>query len=104
MQKGMQERTQDDETGTAAAPRERVRPVIDRNRCEGKAECVKICPEDVFEVRRIDDADFAELGFFGKMKSRAHKRMTAYTPRADACATCGLCVTACPEDAIRLER
>ena len=79
-------------------------PVIDRSRCEGKRECVKVCPYDVFEVRRIDDADFAKLSMLGKLKSIAHRRQTAYTPRADACRACGLCVTACPEDAIKLRR
>jgi 4Fe-4S ferredoxin len=87
------------DTLTAKEP---VSPVIDRNRCEGKDECVKVCPEDVFEVRTIDDADFAALSFFGKLKSRAHGRKTAYTPNASACQACGLCVTACPEDAIKL--
>lgn len=52
----------------------------------------------------MDDADFAALGFFGKLKSRAHKRMTAYTPNADRCQACGLCVKACPEKAITLAR
>jgi NAD-dependent dihydropyrimidine dehydrogenase PreA subunit len=28
--------------------------------------------------------------------------MTAYTVRADQCHECGLCVAACPEDAIAL--
>ncbi len=77
-------------------------PVIDRARCEGKRDCVAVCPYDVFEVRRIDDADFAKLGFLAKLKSRAHRRQTAYTPRADACQACGLCVVACPEGAIEL--
>jgi NAD-dependent dihydropyrimidine dehydrogenase PreA subunit len=86
----------------ASPPRQPVSPVIDRNRCEGKADCVKVCPEDVFEVRTIDDADFVRLSFFGKLKSRAHGKKTAYTPNADACASCGLCVTACPERAIKL--
>ncbi len=81
-----------------------LRPVVDRGKCEGKRECVKVCPYDVFEVRRIDDADFAVLGVLGKIKSIAHRRQTAYTPRASACHACGLCVTACPEKAIRLER
>jgi NAD-dependent dihydropyrimidine dehydrogenase PreA subunit len=77
-------------------------PVIDRAKCEGKSDCVDVCPYDVFEVRRIDDADFAELGVLAKLKSMAHGRKTAYTPRASACQACGLCVAACPEKAIKL--
>jgi NAD-dependent dihydropyrimidine dehydrogenase PreA subunit len=84
------------------APPAKYAPVIDRNKCEGKADCVAVCPYNVFEVRRIDDADFDALGFLGKLKSRAHGRKTAYTPNADACQACGLCVVACPEDAITL--
>jgi NAD-dependent dihydropyrimidine dehydrogenase PreA subunit len=79
-------------------------PVIDRARCEGKADCVEVCPYHVFEVRRMDDADFAALGWLGKLKSIAHGRKTAYTPQASACQACGKCVTACPEDAIKLAR
>jgi NAD-dependent dihydropyrimidine dehydrogenase PreA subunit len=79
-------------------------PAVDRSRCEGKRDCVEVCPYGVFEVRRIDDADFARLSFVGRLKSRAHQRQTAYTPAADACRACGLCVVACPEDAITLVR
>ena len=79
-------------------------PIVDRAKCEGKRECVAVCPYDVFEVRRIDDTDYAKLGLLAKLKSRAHGRQTAYTPRADACQACGKCVTACPEKAIRLMR
>jgi len=79
------------------------RPSIDRAGCEGKGDCVEVCPFDVFEVRRIDDADFSALSFFERWKSRAHGRKTAYTPRASACQACGLCVVACPETAISLE-
>jgi len=77
-------------------------PVVDHGRCEAKHDCVDVCPNDVFEVRRIDDADYAELGLLTKWKVRAHGRLTAYTPRADACRACGLCVVACPEHAITL--
>jgi NAD-dependent dihydropyrimidine dehydrogenase PreA subunit len=80
----------------------KLRPVVDRARCEGKRDCVAVCPYQVFEVRRIDDADFARLSILGRLKSLAHRRQSAYTPRADACQACGLCVTACPEKAIRL--
>jgi NAD-dependent dihydropyrimidine dehydrogenase PreA subunit len=79
-------------------------PQVDRSRCEGKADCVEVCPYDVFEVRRMDDADFAQLGLLGKLKSVAHRRQTAYSPRASACQACGKCVAACPEKAIKLAR
>lgn len=78
------------------------KPSVDRAKCEGKRDCVEVCPYNVFEVRRIDDADFAALGFLAQIKSRVHGRLTAYTPHADQCKACGLCVVACPEKAIRL--
>ena len=77
-------------------------PRVDRARCEGKAECVAVCPYAVFDVRRIDDADFRALSWLARLKSLAHKRQTAYTPRAADCRACGLCVVACPEKAITL--
>jgi 4Fe-4S ferredoxin len=79
-------------------------PVVDRAKCEGKAECVEVCPFHVFELRRIDDGDFAQLGVFAKIKSIAHGRKTAYTPSASACEACGKCVAACPEKAVKLAR
>jgi 4Fe-4S ferredoxin len=77
-------------------------PIIDRNACEGKRDCVEVCPYDVFEVRQISDQDFEQLSFMGKLKSRVHGRLTAYTPNAVQCRACGLCVVACPEKAITL--
>lgn len=77
-------------------------PIINRAKCEGKSDCVDVCPYDVFEVRRMDNTDFAKLGLLGKLKSMAHGRKTAYAPRASACQSCGLCVVACPEKAIEL--
>lgn len=78
------------------------RPLVDRARCEAKADCVAVCPYDVFEVRPIAAGDFAELSWLGKLKSVAHGRRSAYEVHRDRCRACGLCVVACPERAIRL--
>ena len=77
-------------------------PVVDRRRCEGKGDCVEVCPYGVFEVGRLDDAEFARLSVLGKLKSLAHRRKTARMPNLDACRACGMCIVACPEDALTL--
>jgi NAD-dependent dihydropyrimidine dehydrogenase PreA subunit len=86
------------------APAATFVPRVDRSLCEGKSDCVTVCPYGVFEVTRMADADFETLSFFARLKSRAHGRLTAYTPGADQCRACGLCVAACPESAITLVR
>jgi len=63
---------------------------------------VAVCPYDVFAVGRLDDQTFSSMPLLVKLKLVAHGRKTAYTPGADACQACGLCVSACPERAIRL--
>ncbi len=77
-------------------------PEVDARRCEGKGDCVAVCPYDVFEVGRMDDRAFEAMPRLLKLKIWMHGRKTAHTPRADACRACGLCVVACPERAIRL--
>lgn len=77
-------------------------PVVDRARCEAKAECVEVCPYNIFKVGPINPDDFNKLSFLGRLKSRAHGKLTAYTPNAADCRACGLCVVACPEKAINL--
>jgi NAD-dependent dihydropyrimidine dehydrogenase PreA subunit len=77
-------------------------PVVNQGRCEAKNDCVVVCPNDVFEVRRIDRSDFRRLNPLEQLKVVVHGSKTAYTPNADQCAACGLCVVACPERAIKL--
>jgi NAD-dependent dihydropyrimidine dehydrogenase PreA subunit len=79
-------------------------PVIDRNRCEGKGECVKVCPNDVFVLGVLPKSDRAGLSLRGKVKGFAHGWKQAFLPNVAACEACGLCVAACPEDAITLGR
>ncbi|WP_322084811.1 4Fe-4S dicluster domain-containing protein [Burkholderia sp. BCC1972] len=81
-----------------------IAPIVDLKRCEGKGDCVAVCPENVFEIRRIDNADYLGLGLMHRLKQRVHGMTVAYTPNAQACRSCGLCVTACPERAITLAR
>lgn len=80
----------------------RVVPVVDRNRCEAKSDCVDVCPYDVFVVRPLTGDEKAELSFWGRLRTAVHGGKQAFVDRPDDCHACGLCVTACPERAIRL--
>jgi NAD-dependent dihydropyrimidine dehydrogenase PreA subunit len=79
-------------------------PKVDWGRCEGKADCVAVCPYSVFEVRTVDDHIFQTLPVLTRLKLWVHGKKAAFTPRADACQACGLCVVACPEKAVTLIR
>jgi NAD-dependent dihydropyrimidine dehydrogenase PreA subunit len=79
-------------------------PVIDRNRCEGKAACVSVCPRNVFTVAVLPVEQRRGLTLFGRLKGLAHGWKQAFTPNEAACEGCAKCVEACPESAIRLVR
>lgn len=79
-------------------------PRIDRNRCEGKEDCVRVCPYDVFEIGTLDPSERVKLSWKGRFKGFAHGYKQAFAVRAELCHACGLCVKACPERAITLAR
>ena len=79
-------------------------PVIDRNRCEGKADCVAVCPKGVFVIGVLPGSERGGLSFVGRVKGFAHGWKQAFMPNVGACEACGLCVSACPENAITLTR
>jgi 4Fe-4S ferredoxin len=82
----------------------RLQPVIDRNRCEGKSDCKRVCPYDVFDVVVLDRDQRRAITGLGRLKALFHGYKQAVTVRADQCHGCGLCVKVCPEKAIRLAK
>jgi 4Fe-4S ferredoxin len=77
-------------------------PLIDRNKCEGKAACVAVCPYGVLQIDQLPVDQRATLGFFGKVKGLVHDWQQAFVVEPDLCRACALCVQACPEQAIKL--
>jgi NAD-dependent dihydropyrimidine dehydrogenase PreA subunit len=80
----------------------RVAPQIDRNKCEGKADCVRVCPYGVFEMGTLAAEQRASLSLLGRLKSWAHGYRQAFVVKPADCHACNLCVAACPETAIQL--
>jgi 4Fe-4S ferredoxin len=76
--------------------------VVDRNRCEAKDDCVRVCPYDVFEVLVLAPAERAGVSLRGRLNLLVHRDRQAVVVRPDDCHACGLCVAACPEHAITL--
>jgi NAD-dependent dihydropyrimidine dehydrogenase PreA subunit len=79
-------------------------PVIDRNRCEGKEDCVAACPYSVFVIRTLTADEKAGLNPFARFKVFVHGNRQAFAVKAEDCRACGKCVSACPEKAITLRR
>lgn len=78
-------------------------PLVNFNSCGAKEDCVAICPYDVFEMHPITIEDKADLNLKGKIKTFFFKEK-AYITDPNLCHACGLCVQACPENAIKLTR
>jgi len=80
----------------------KVAPVVDRDRCEGKSDCVRVCPFDVFEIRTLTVQQRRELTLFGRLKALAHGNQQAFVVKPFDCHACRLCISACPEHALQL--
>lgn len=80
----------------------KVAPFVDRNRCEGKEDCVRVCPFDVFEIRKLTPEDRSSLSAMGKLKAWMHGWKQTYVVNPANCRACRLCIDACPESALEL--
>lgn len=79
-------------------------PIVNREKCEGKAECVAVCPYNVFEMGILPSQERAALSFVGRLKGTAHGWNQAFPIHVEACRACAECVASCPEKAITLRR
>ena len=80
----------------------RMVPHIDRNRCEGKADCVRVCPFELFTIIKLTPTQRAELPLPSRLRAAVHRNRQATVKSPEDCHACGKCVTACPENAITL--
>lgn len=83
----------------------RVVPVIKRDRCDGEGDCARLCPFEVFELRRLTFAEWKAVPRLSlRLALPLFGNRQAFTPYADECRACGLCVIVCPHDAVALVR
>lgn len=80
-------------------------PVINYEKCTGRGICVEVCPEDIFEIRNLDQILFCEetkaAGICPEPKY-ATKDKRSYPVNVDNCTECKICLEKCPEQAITL--
>ena len=81
-----------------------VVPVVNRERCENKGPCADVCPYGVFTIHALTVEDKSRLSWKGRVRLWAHGGQQAHATFAERCQGCGLCVAACPEKAITLQR
>ncbi len=79
-----------------------VNPVIYATRCEGKEDCVRVCPYHVFTVRKLNDQERSQLGLLTRFKVFVHGGKQGFVTAPADCHACGECFKACPEQAIKL--
>ena len=79
-------------------------PIIDPMRCEAAGPCVPVCPYDVLVLRTVPPEEKSRLPLLARFKLFVHGGKQAFAIDPDACRGCGLCVQACPEKAIKLQK
>jgi NAD-dependent dihydropyrimidine dehydrogenase PreA subunit len=65
---------------------------------------VRVCPYSVFRVRKATRAERSGLGYFSRMKLFMRGGRQAFLDQSADGHGCGMCVAACPENAITLRK
>ena len=81
-----------------------MQPLINLGKCEGAGDCAEVCPYDVFEIRKANEAERKGFNLKERIKSFVNGHKKGFVIKAGQCHACGLCVKACPEKAIKLTR
>ena len=68
---------------------------VDDRACEAKKDCLRVCPEAVFAMRKP-----VGLPWYVMLKVAVHGGKQAVVANEAACTACMKCVDACPEGAI----
>jgi NAD-dependent dihydropyrimidine dehydrogenase PreA subunit len=80
-------------------------PKIDYGKCKGRGVCVEVCPEDIFEIRNLEEIMFCEeykaAGICPEPRFSV-KDKRSFPVNVNNCTACGLCVEECPEKAVTL--
>ena len=79
-------------------------PVVNPAKCEGKEPRMALCSAHVFTLDVLPREQRTGLGLMGALEGMAYGWKQAFVTYGDARQGCGLCVTACPEQAISLKR
>lgn len=80
-------------------------PEIDYNKCTGQGICVKVCPENIFEIRNISQIEFCEetkTAGICPEPEYSTKDERSYPVNVYDCTACEICIEKCPEKAIAL--
>jgi NAD-dependent dihydropyrimidine dehydrogenase PreA subunit len=91
-------------TTVCKQPPKVVTAIVDPHKCEGAGDCARVCPHQVFEIRKLTKGELKALPLIPWLKVLAHGGSQAFVANPSDCHACGLCVAACPEKAIRLTR
>ena len=76
------------DTASCTQPAGIVAPVVDTGRCEGKEDCVRVCPYDVFEVRRLTGEERRGLTLLNRFKVWARGGKQAFVVNAISAIPC----------------